>query len=275
MARIAKEHTERLDDIKKSVEESYEYFRKNVDRYNEFTKFVFYESMTQQDKQVLDELGKPTVEFNILEAFVSRLRGEFSKQQPSLTVRAADGIPISMLNDDFTRLLEVIEAHLRAIFFDAANDKLEYNVYSDLLAGGYSVMEVYTDYVNEKSFEQNIYVDRVFDPTLTGFDPTARESHKGDGKFCFQMYPRTRDQFEAEYGKKAAENMKFSKNIQGFGWSYRGEREDIILVCDYYEKQYKNTKIYKLTNGVTVTKKEYDEALEAWEEQGRIGRAHV
>jgi hypothetical protein len=270
MARIAKEHTERLEDLKSSVEESYEYFRKNNERYNEFTKFVFYESMNEIDKQVLDDLGKPTIEFNILESFISRLRGEFSKQQPSLTVRAADGVPVNMLTPEFTKLIEVIEAHLRAIFFDAANDKLEYNVYSDLLAGGFSVMEVYTDYVNEKSFEQNIYVDRVFDPTLTGFDPMARESHKGDGRYCFQIYPRTRDQFEAEYGKEAAERMKYSKEVSGFGWSYRGEKDEIILVCDYYEKQYKKTKIYRLTNGVTVTKKEYDNALEVWNQEGRL-----
>ena len=268
MREVAQKHKDRLEDLKKNVEQWNSYFKSNIDRYKEFTRFVFFETLTEADRSVLDDLGKPTLEFNILEAYISRLRGEFSKQQPSMKVRAADGLPISMMTPEFNRTIEVVEAHLRALFFDAENDKLQYNIYSDLLAGGFSVMEVFTDYVNDMSFEQNIYVDRVFDPTLTGFDPLARESHKGDGKFCFQIYPKTRDEFEEEYGKELADSMKYSKDLGGFGWSYQNEKEDIILVCDYYEKQYKTQKIVKLTNGYTVCKDEYLRAIERWEEDG-------
>ena len=270
MAEIAKKHRERLPDLKEAVEQSQQYFQDNVNRYHEFMKFVFKTSMTQDEEATLRDLGKPTIEFNILEAYISRLRGEFSKQQPSLTVRAADGVPVSMLTKDFIQTIDVIEAHLRAIFFDASNDKLEYNVYSDLLAGGFSVLEVYTDYVNEMSFEQNIYVDRVFDPTLTGFDPLARDSHKGDGNYCFQLFPKTRKQFEEDYGKEKSEQMSFTRNLSGFGWSYKNEKEEIVLVCDYYEKVRKRVKIIKLTNGHTVTEKEYIAFISKWEESEKI-----
>jgi len=270
MAEIAKKYRDRLPDLKEAVEQSQQYFQDNVNRYHEFMKFVFKTSMTQDEEATLRDLGKPTIEFNILEAYISRLRGEFSKQQPSLTVRAADGVPVSMLTKDFIQTIDVIEAHLRAIFFDASNDKLEYNVYSDLLAGGFSVLEVYTDYVNEMSFEQNIYVDRVFDPTLTGFDPLARDSHKGDGNYCFQLFPKTRKQFEEDYGKEKSEQMSFTRNLSGFGWSYKNEKEEIVLVCDYYEKVRKRVKIIKLTNGHTVTEKEYIAFISKWEESEKI-----
>lgn len=268
MAVIAKEHTERLNELKKYVEESYQYFKSNYDRYHEFIKFVFECSITPEDESVLNDLGKPVLEFNILESFVSRLRGEFAKQQPSLTVRAADGVPLNLLNGEFNKTIDVIEAHLRAIFFDANNDKLEYNIYSDLLAGGFSVMQVYTDYVNEMSFEQNIYVDRVFDPTLCGFDPLARESHKGDGRYCYQVYPKTKADFKREFPKVDLDTMSFTKNIQGFGWSYRSETEEIVLVCDFYEKKRKKETIVKLTNGQSLPKKSYNKLLKEWEAQG-------
>jgi hypothetical protein len=270
MSEIARKHRDRLADLKESVEQSQQYFSDNVNRYHEFMKFVFKTSMTEDEQATLRDVGKPTIEFNILEAYISRLRGEFSKQQPSLTVRAADGVPVSMLTKEFVETIKVIESHLRAIFFDASNDKLEYNVYSDLLAGGFSVLEVYTDYVNEMSFEQNIYVGRVFDPTLTGFDPLARDSHKGDGNYCFQLFPKTRKQFEEEYGKKRAESMTFTRNLSGFGWSYKNEQEEIALVCDYYEKVRKRVKIIKLTNGHTVTEKEYIAFISAWESSEKI-----
>lgn len=270
MAELAKVHTDRLKELKQIVEEGQQYFGENVKRFEKFIKFVFKSSQGDDEAATLAETGKPTIEFNILESFVSRNRGEFAKQQPSLTVRAADGVPLSMLTPDFTATIKIIEAHLRAIFFDGANDMLDYNVYSDLLAGGFSVLRVFTEYVNEMSFEQNICVERVFDPTLTVFDPLARKSHKGDGRFCAELYPMTRKQFEDEFGEEAAKEMTFTRNLSGFDWSFQNEKEEIVLVCDFYERKNRRETIYKLTNGHSVTKKEYEKFLKEWEEAGHI-----
>jgi predicted nucleic acid-binding protein len=275
MADIAKKHVDRLEQLKKSVEEAQEYFCDNFKRYQQFMKFVFKSSLDDTENATLAERGMPTIEFNILEAFISRLRGEFAKQQPSLSVRAADGVPISMLDKQFIATLEVVEAHLRALFFDGSNDMLEYNVYSDLLAGGFSVMRVYTDYVNEKSFEQNICIERVFDPTLCVFDPLARTSHKGDGRFCAELYPMTKEEFENEFGSKITENMQFTRSLSGFDWSFQNEQEKIVLVCDYYEKQCKKETIVKLSNGHSVTEKEYEKFIAEWETQGIIEQPPV
>ncbi len=270
MADIAKKHTDRLKELKKSVEEAQQYFNDNVLRYEKFTKFVFKSSIDDMEMGTLADRGMPTIEFNILEAYISRLRGEFAKQQPSLTVRAADGVPLSMLDRKFTATLEVVEAHLRAIFFDGANDMLEYNIYSDLLAGGFSVMKVYTDYVNEMSFEQNICVERAFDPTLCVFDPLARTSHKGDGRFCGELHPMTKDEFKDKFGSDALKEMKFTRSLSGFDWSFQNEQEEIVLVCDYYEKQCKKETLIKLSNGHSVTEKEYEKFLKQWETSGMI-----
>jgi hypothetical protein len=258
---------ERHKDLKKLVEQSHTYFEENCHTFDGFTKFVFDTALTIQDINTLEALGKPTIEFNILESFISRLRGEFAKQQPSLQVRAADGIPVTSMTPEFTKQIEVIEAHLRSIFFDASNDKLEYDIYSDLLAGGFSVLEVYTDYANEMAFEQNIYVDRVFMPTLCGFDPLARKSHKGDGRYCFQNYPMTKDSFEKEFGADKIEGMSWATSLSGFHWSYRDESEQIVMVCDFYEKKKKKVRIVKLTDGKIIPKKEYEAYKKQWKEK--------
>lgn len=269
---IATKHTNRLDELKKKVEDWAKYFKGNVNRYEEYMRFVFKSTLSLDEISALQETGKPTLEFNVLESFVSKLRGEFAKQQPGLTVRAADGIPLRMLTPKFNETREVIEAHLRALFFDGSNDMLEYNVYTDLLAGGFSALRVATEYVNELSFEQKITIDRVFDPRLVGFDPLAVKSHKGDGRYCFELYPLTREQFENQFGKNSAENIKCTSSITGFDWSYNTEHEDIILVCDFYEKKKQREKIIKLTNGYTVREKEYKEILKQWDEMGIIAQ---
>ncbi len=193
---VAARYGERLSDLKETVEKANEYFKENTNRFNEFVNFVFNTSMNQQEVAALLNTGRPTLEFNILEAYISRLRGEFAKQQPSIMVRAADGVPLSSLTPAFTETLRVLEGHLGSIFSESANDMLAYNVYTDLLAGGFSAVKVCTEYVNEMSFEQKVCVERVFDPTLCFFDPLARESHKGDGRFCGEVSPMTREAFE-------------------------------------------------------------------------------
>lgn len=265
-------HKEKLTEIKNNIKCYADYFRENNARYHMFMNFVFNTSLSQQDKQKLGTVQKPELEFNILEALISRLRGEFAKQEPSLDARAADGVPLQKLTPEFIQTIDVIEAHVREMFCDSTNDGLGSKVYDGELAGGFSVIKVFTEYVNEMSFEQCIKVDKVFDPTMTFFDPLARDSSKGDGMFCGELFPKTRDEFVAEYGEDAAKDIKFTRDSatlnvgaqQEFNWSYINQDQEIVLVADYYEKQTKRIKIVKLSNGHVINKKHYPDLLEEW-----------
>ncbi len=267
---------DRLEAIKKNVEDAHGYFEDNAKRYHKFVRFVFKTALDDPTIQNLRTLQKPPIEFNILEAIISRLRGEFAKQEPSISVRAADGIRVDTLTPEFLNTLEVLEAHLREIFFDATNDSLEYNIYSDLLAGGYSVVEIFTDYINEMSFEQKIKVERVFDPTLTGFDPLARESHKGDGRYCFKIVPWTIQEFKEEFPDFNTTGFNFTRNLtSNFNWSYKNAEQDIVLVCDYYEKKDKKVTIVKLSNGHNITLHDYKILQQMWNDAGFIEQCPI
>lgn len=265
MAVIAKKHLSQLDRIKDSVEQSYTYFRPNYQRYHEFKRFVYKSTLTEDDIAVLSTLGRPQIEFNMMEAYISRLRGEFSRMEPGFVVRAQDGFD---LVDPL--LIDVLEAHFRAVLNDSDNDGFSYDVYTDLLVGGFSVVEVYTDYLNEMSMDQKICVQRAFDPTLCGFDPLARKSHKGDGNYCFQLFPREKEDVEREYGSDAVKGLKFARAFSGFNWSYRAARKDIVLLCDYYKKEFTKEKITKLSNGRVVTIKNYEKLVEMWNQSGYL-----
>ena len=113
MAVIARKHTSQLDKIKQSVEQAYIYFRPNYERYHEFMRFVYKSTLTEDDIAVLSTLGRPQIEFNMMEAYISRLRGEFSRMEPGFVVRAQDGV-----EDIDPRLISILEAHFRAILND-------------------------------------------------------------------------------------------------------------------------------------------------------------
>lgn len=269
MATIAKKYTSQLDAIKDSVEQAYQYFRPNYERYHQFMRFVYKTTLTEDDIAVLATLGRPQIEFNMMEAYLSRLRGEFSRMEPGFVLRAMDGFKAD------PELLSVLEAHFRSILVDSDNDGFSYDVYTDILVGGFSVVEVYTDYLNEMSMDQKICAERVFDPTLTGFDPLARRSHKGDGNFCFQLFPREKDDVAAEYGSDAVKNLKCARNFQGFNWSYRAAKKEIVLISDFYKKEFKKQRITKLSNGRVVTINDYEEFLALWDREGYIQQPPV
>ena len=265
MAVIARKHTTQLDKIKQSVEQAYVYFRPNYERFHQFMRFVYKSTLTEDDIAVLATLGRPQIEFNMMEAYISRLRGEFSRMEPGFVVRAQDGY-----DDIDPQLLSLLEAHFRAILNDSDNDGFSYDVYTDLLVGGFSVVEVYTDYISSMSMDQKICANRVFDPTLCGFDPLARKSHKGDGGYCFQLFPKEREEVEKEYGSNALKGLKYARSFSGFNWSYRAAKRDIVLMCQYDKKEFRKKKITKLSNGRVVTVENYEKWVEAWNQAGHI-----
>jgi hypothetical protein len=262
MSQIKKKQQQITDNIK----DYHTFFEPNFKRYHHFMKFVFETSLSPDDISLMQEQGKPQIEFNVLEAHISRLRGEFAKQEPAFSVRQSDDG-----NDVDPRLIDLIEGHMRAILFDSNRDNMEYDIFTDVLGGGFSAIKVYTDYASEKSFNQNIYLRRVYNPTLVGFDKLARASHKGDGRCAYELYPMSRAEFEKKFGAKYTEKMDFSSQIGGFNWSYSSSTgEEVVLVGDYYEKQEREAKIVQLIDGRVMTDDEYQMNLEHWRKQSDV-----
>ncbi len=270
MAVVNKQPKDNHERIKKNVAQSYIYFKDNSIRFREFRKFVFKESVNEQQKSVLQQLGRPVVEFNILEAGISRLLGEFSKHEPSIEVTPAEGVPVDQ------QILDLVEGHLRHIFHQANKNSFAYEIYKDLLSGGFSCAKIWTDFAGPMSFEQQIFLGRVFDPTLVGFDPLARASHKGDGQFSFEIYPMTEDDFKRTFPKANTANIGYSRDIEGFNWSYKDIlNQNIVLVAEYFEKKKRKVKIVKLANGRVMTAKDYEKLQEYWKKEQFIEQIPV
>lgn len=252
-----------LKRIKKNIENAYENFRDNYDRFNDSIRFVFVTSMTDVEQSLNKTLNRPNLQFPILEPPISRLCGEFSKNMPSIEVHAQDGAQVD------GKTIEIVEGHMRHILYQANKDGFEYNMYRDTLSGGYSAAFIYSDYSNEMSFNQDICARRTHDPTMTFWDPMAHDDDKADGRFCGFLIPMYKNDFYETFDKKA-DKVKATNYVGSFQWTYKAQEEDVYVVADYYEKKKTKTKIVRLTNGQVVTMKEYKKFLQKWEEAGII-----
>jgi hypothetical protein len=247
-----------LASIKNKIKTTYEGFKPNYDRYNDFKRFVFETSMSTDEQALLLDLGIPPLQFNILEAYINRWLGEFSKQQPSIMVGAQPNHKAD------PNVIKFVDGNLRYLLEDGDNKHTIYEVYKDLLSGGFSGFKLYTGYADQMSFDQSIMFQRVFDPTMCGWDQTARYSHKGDGEFCFEIFPKSREEYEDEIGK-STKNIKFTKTVEGFHWSYMSGNDCILLVVDFYKKKKQTVKLVRLSNGQVMTEKKYKDLRNNWD----------
>jgi len=265
---VAKRYQDQLERIKKDVKNSYEAFKPNYDRFNEFRRFVFETSLTQDDITLLTTLSKPQIEFNVSEAYISRLMGEFSKQEPSISVASEDEDQADPLT------VHVVEQHVRHLLRDTKNQHVRWEIMKDLYSGGFSVGKLYTDYAHPMSFNQIMIFDRAYDPCLVGWDQTARYSHKGDGRFCFELRPYDLETFKEipEFKGIDTSRMSFNRSFAGYNWSYLNGNEKILMVADYYEKKKRDVKILQLVNNQVMTVKEYEDMAEKWDQMGVIAQ---
>ena len=257
MQDVAKRYQDQLPRIKKQVKNAHENFKHNYDRYNEFRRFVFEQSLTDDEITLLQTIGRPQLEFNILEAYISRLLGEFSKQEPDIEVNADDEDKADPLT------IKVVSYHLRHALLDIKNEHTRYEVYKDLLSGGFSTLKVSTDYESSMSMNQIIKIERA-EPTLCGFDKLTKLSHKGDGQFCFELFPKEKCDFEEEYPDVRTDTLSFSRDFAGFNWSYLNDNSKIIIVADYYEKKKREETIVQTQDGKVITMKKYRKMTDEW-----------
>lgn len=256
---VAKRYQDQLERIKTNVRRSYDYFKPNYDRFNEFRRFVFESSLKDDEIQLLMAQSKPQLEFNVLEAYISRLLGEFSKQEPDIEVSADDQSKADPM------IIKVVEQHLRHTLLDPKNHNTKYEVYKDLLSGGFSTLKVSTKYPKPMSTHQIIDIERCFDPTLCGYDQLSRYSHKGDGRFCFELFPMAKDDFGEENPEIDIERLSFRRGFEGFNWSYLNDTTPTLIVADYYEKKKRETKIIETREGKVMTLDEYNRMLDEWD----------
>ncbi len=261
---VAQEHQDKLEGLKESVQTSRRYNDENVKRYWEFTNSTYNSSLTPEMTRMLLALGNPPMEFNVGEAYLSRLIGEYSKQQPSIEVMAADEAKVD------AQMIQLVEGNFRHALIDANKNSFQYDVYKEQLGGGFSAVKIWTDYKHPMSFDQVIKFAKCYDPTMTGFDPLARFSHKGDGAYAFEIFPMRESAFKQMYRDFNTKQFAFRRNIDGFDFSYMGQKENIILVCQFYEKKTKPVTICRLADGRTMRKKEYDKLVALWKESGLI-----
>ena len=276
-----------LHRIKKNIENAYQGFEDNYESYTRWRNFIFVDTLSDGQKSINNQIQRPNVQFNMIEAYLSRLVGEVSKDEPSPIISSSDDyVPSNEQEAQIqVKQIEVLEGYARHLLTEANKNGLQTFILRDTFSGGMASVKIMSDYISPKSFLQDLKIAQTYDQTLVGFDLLATLPDKSDGDFCFEIVPMRYEDFIREFKDVDMSDFKFTsgfipmKSGQGhlgpFNWSYKVGDDKIILVCDYYEKIKKRVKLVKLSNGQSMLAKEYKDFLREWEDAGYIEQAPI
>lgn len=231
------------------------YFNENVTRGKDDMNFCLRDQWTAVERSEFNRLFKPAMTFNKLYDSVKKIVGEQSKNKPDLLVRSLTG---RASQEDIDLRADLV----RTISYQSQNDLVYQTAFKSALLMGWGGFEIDLEYENPYSFRQVIRYGLIEDITRTSFDPTATKPHKGDGNFCSRQFVFKKDEFFATFPHiKNPISYSDPRSLLDFQW----ETRDTIVVCKYSQKEWFPLKIYKLSNGMTVTEDEWEDMKKQFE----------
>lgn len=127
---------------------------------------------------------------------------------------------------------------------------------------GIGYWRIVTDYSNNKTFDQEIYIRRIKDPRSVYLDPNINEVDGSDANWAFVFEDKARDMFNEMYPEYASiVGSDVLSNMSENGWLTK----DVVRVAEYFKKTREKDKLVTFIDpesGERVTgyyKKEFNE----------------
>lgn len=142
------------------------------------------------------------------------------------------------------------------------------NVYDSAMEfavnGGFGYWRITTEYINDRSFDQDIVIKRVKDPRSIYLDPDINEVDGSDANYGFVITNKPKDLYEAEYPNHT--DVGGSDSFAGYTSSWITREH--IRVAEYFRKTNKNDKYVKFK--LPHTGEEIEAYLSELDEEAKI-----
>jgi hypothetical protein len=178
--------------------------------------------------------GRPIITINKIPTFLHQVTNDQLENQSSIKVH-----PVDDYADVETA--KVISGLIKNIEY-SSNADVAYDTAVNFAAGiGFGYYRIVTDYVNEKSFDQEICFERIANPFSVHFDYSSKEIDGSDQFRCLIESAIDRKQFKYEYPKSKIDGNSFIDN----DWV----KDNEVIIGEYYRIECKPDTLILLSNG--------------------------
>lgn len=185
---------------------------------------------TAQEKAARDATERPMLTFNRLPVFVRQVVNDIRQNRPSIKV-VPDGE-----EEDGNDLSEVYNGLIRQIEY-RANGNVYAAAAADAVISGIGFFRVGTDYVDDRSFDQEIRLEHIADPSCVLVDPKAVLADRSDAGWIGVIERMDKAEFEQRWPGKTIESFDaagdLSESALAFSWS---DGTEWVHVCEFWEK---------------------------------------
>jgi len=248
----------KIDCMIDNIEKWYSYFKENNNRGRSLKEFLMGVQWDDKAVSYYRTHNKMPMTVNKLYAFVMQLIGEQRESSPNLKITPVN---YDVEDPSVTKTIDLMEDIVQSIAYNSRTNIAYQTAYKNQLEFGYGALFLYTDYVSENSFDQEIRMMSIEEPESCYWDISAKEINKQDGEYCGVISHISKDEFKKKYPDvdiSDIENMRFyDSQERWFEWI----DDDSVTVADHYEKIWNKKIICKLSDGTTVDKSELNEKL--------------
>lgn len=194
--------------------------------------------------------SRPCLTINKVEAFCKQVTNQQRQQRPRIKVHAvSDGADVKIAN--------VIAGIVRHIEVNSNADTAYDTAFDSAVHIGWGYFRLRHDFINETSFDQDIFIDTVDNPFSVYFDPSSTLPDGSDAGECLITDQLTKAQFKSQY-PDADDGSSFTNGGQGDEMS-EWLTPDAIRIAEYYYLEDKKDILVMLSNNSIAWKSELPE----------------
>jgi hypothetical protein len=195
----------------------------------------------QNIKTVRDFEQKPCLTINKTSPAVRQVTNDARQNRPQTK--------ISPTGDGSVNTAKVLEGLIRHIQTDSNSDIAIDRAFDQSVVGGWGYFRVLTDYVDDKSFDQEIKIKPIRNRFTVYADPFCKEPDQSDARWYFVVEDMDRDEFKKLYPKAQAGSNDFvTAGDKMSGWI----TEKSVRIAEYWCVEEKTKKVYQLEDGTVV-----------------------
>lgn len=195
----------------------------------------------QWDTNVKTERGaRPCLTYNQVRQHNLQVINDARQNKAQIKVTPTGGRATYEAAQVFSGIIRSIEYRSKAV--DAYSTAIYHQVET-----GIGYVRVETDYVDEQSFDLDLWIRRVPNPLSVYMDPDCQLYDKSDAGFAFVFTDMKREDYEAEYGKEqnpAPATLDHTSD----GWNDK----DHVRIAEYWRRNTADSTIHQLSDGTVV-----------------------
>jgi len=202
------------------------------------------EQWPEVSKDKRRQSGEPRLTMNRMPALVKSIVNEQRQARPGITVSpVGDGADVDTA--------EIFEGIIRHIENTSDSELAADWAHECATIGGRGWFMLKTEYVSDRSFDQELAVRWIRNPFDVYDDPFARQPGGVDASYRFRVYDLAPREYERLFPDTQLATLS---SYRGIGDSFAGwANEQTIRVAEYWHVEREESEIYLLDNGLVTT----------------------